>query len=152
MMQKINNSQKNSLVRKWVRENGAASFDFPGKSTILNDGLLFSIESQLKELPALSVRCKESVGEFFDWKNKDVVLTDGVIWNIEKEIKRLNKVKEVRPTSQRGVYQIQLTKNKYKTECYKCRIWFEEIDNLILYFQSMRKLLNDLGYKTGREN
>jgi hypothetical protein len=151
MIQDINNNQRNTLVRKWIRENGAATFDFSGKSAILNDGLLFSIESQLKELPALNIKCKEQIGEHFDWKNHDIILTDGLIWNIEKEIKRLNKVKEVRPTSMRGIYQIQLTKHKYKTECYKCRIWFRELHNLIKYFQGMEKLLNTLGYDTGNK-
>jgi hypothetical protein len=151
MTQDIDNNQRNTLVRKWIRENGAATFDFFGKSAILNDGLLFSIESQLKELPALNIRCKEQIGEHFDFQQHDIILTDGIIWNIEKEIKRLNKVKEVKPTSQRGIYQIQLTKHKYKTECYKCRIWFEELDNLILYFQNMKKLLNQLGYHTSRK-
>ena len=151
MTQSIDNNQRNTLVRKWVRENGAATFDFSGKSAILNDGLLFSIESQLKELPALNIRCEEQIGESWDWKNQDIILTDGIIFSIEKEIKRLNKVKEVRPTSQRGIYQIQLTKHKYKTECYKCRIWFRELHNLIKYFQRMEKLLHDLGYDTGSE-
>lgn len=148
----MKDNNRNTLVRKWIRENGAATFDFTGKGVILNDGLLFSIENQLKELPALNIRCNGQNGEHFDFKNHDIILTDGVIFNIEKEIKKLNKVKEVKPTSERGIYQIKLTKQKYKTECYKCRIWFEELDNLVLYFQSMQKLLHELGYDTGRKN
>lgn len=149
----IKNNQRNTLVRKWIRENGAATFDFNNKgSVILNDGLLFSIENKLQELPALKVRCNGQNGEHFDFKNHDIILTDGVLFNIEKEIKRLNKVKEVKPTFTRGLYQIELTKHKYKTECYKCRIWFEEIDELISYFQGMKKLLNQLGYNTGRKH
>jgi hypothetical protein len=150
-MIKKNNSEKNSLVRKWIRENGAATFDFTGNKIILNDGLLFSIESQMKELPALNILCKNKNAEQFDFLHKDIVLTDGVLFSIEKEIKRLNKVKDVKATSERGIYQIQLSKHKYKTECYKCRIWFEEIDNMIEYFQSMRDLLNKLGYNTSRK-
>lgn len=144
----MKNLERNKVIRKWIRENGAANFDFNNRGIILNDGLLFSIESQLKELPKLKM-CGN--GESFDLKNKDIVLTDGVIFTIEKEIKKLNKVKDVKPTFTKGIYQVELTKQKYKTECYKCRIWFEELDSVIEYFQSMKKLLNGLGYSTGRK-
>jgi hypothetical protein len=147
----MKNNLRNALVRKWIRENGAATFDFNNKGVILNDGLLFSIENQLQELPALKVKCNGKNGEHFDFKNKDIVLTDGVLFTIEKEIKRLNKVKDVKPTFTRGIYQVELTKQKYKTECYKCRIWFEELDSVISYFQGMKKLLNQLGYNTSRK-
>lgn len=147
----VKNNQRNTLVRKWIRENGAASFDFNNKGVVLNDGLLFSIENELKELPALKVMCEANNGESFDFKNKDVILTDGVLFNIEKEIKKLNKIKDVKPTFTRGIYRVELTKHKYKTECYKCRIWFEEIDEVIAYFQGMKKLLNQLGYNTSRK-
>jgi hypothetical protein len=147
----MRNNQRNTLVRKWIRENGAVTFDFNNKGVILNDGLLFSIENKLQELPALKIKCNGQNGEHFDFKNKDIILTDGVLFSIEKEIKRLNKVKEVKPTFTKGLYQVELTKQKYKTECYKCRIWFEELDEVIAYFQGMKKLLNQLGYSTSRK-
>jgi hypothetical protein len=147
----IKNNQRNTLVRKWIRENGAANFDFNNSQITLNDGLLFSIESKLEELPALKVRCNGQNGEHFDFKNKDILLSNGVLFTIEKEIKRLNKVKDVKRTSTRGIYQVELTKQKFKTECYKCRIWFGELCSLISYFQGMEKLLHDLGYDTGRK-
>jgi len=150
MKNKLNNKKnRNVLVRRWIRENGAATFDFKNKGIELNDGLLFSIENQIRELPALSIKCD---GENFDWKNKDLVLTDGALFSIEKEITKLNKVKDVKSTSIRGIYHIELSKKKYMTECYKCRIWFRELCSTIAYFQSMEKLLNDLGYDTGRDN
>lgn len=145
----ISNKEKNKVVRKWTRENGAASFDFDGKKIALNDGLLFSIESQVKEFPLLKCKCK---AEDFDFKNQDILLTDGIIFSIEKEIQKLSKIKDAIPTFTKGVYKVELTKRKYKTECYRCRIWFEELDSLIEYFQSMKKLLNELGYSTGRKN
>lgn len=147
----MKNSERNTSVRKWIRENGAATFDFNNKGVVLNDGLLFSIENQLQKLPALKIKCNGQNGEHFDFKNQDIVLTDGVLFSIEKEIKRLNKVKDVKPTFTRGIYRVELTKQKYKTECYKCRIWFEELDEVISYFQSMKKLLNQLGYNTSRK-
>jgi hypothetical protein len=74
------------------------------------------------------------------------------LFPIEKEITKLNKVKDVKSTSIRGIYHIELSKKKYVTECYKCRIWFRELCSTIAYFQSMENLLYDLGYDTGREN
>ena len=145
------NNQRNTLVRKWIRENGAATYNFNNNQVVLNDGLLFSIESQLKELPALKIKCDGQNGEHFNFQQHDIILTDSIIFSIEKEIKKLNKVKDVKPTFTRGIYQVELSKQKYKTECYKCRIWFEELDSLIEYFQSMRKLLHDLGYSTSRK-
>jgi len=144
----MNNKEKNRIVRKWTRENGAAIFDFEGKSIVMNDGLFFSIESQIKDLHALSIK---SNAEEFDFKNRDIILTDGIIFNIEKEIQKLNKVKEAIPTFTKGVYQVKLSKKKYKTECYKCRIWFEELDKIIEYFQGMRQLLHQLDYKTSHK-
>lgn len=141
--------ERNKRVRKWIRENGAVNFDFNNRDIILEDGLLFAIESELKELPKMICNCES---EGLDFKNKDIILSDGVIFKIEKEIQNLKKVKNLKPTFTKGIYQVELTKKKYKTECYKCRIWFEELDELIEYFQGMKKLLNELGYKTSRKN
>ena len=146
-----NYSRKTSIVRKWIKENGAANFNFENKYAVLSDGLLLSIENELKEYPAISIRSKSLNGEQIDFRNQDIILTDGALFSIEKEIKRLNKVKDVKSTSIRGIYQVQLTKQKYKTECYKCRIWFRELCSTIAYFQSMENLLNSLGYDTGRD-
>jgi hypothetical protein len=145
-----NQNQRNTVVRKWVRENGAATFNFNDKQLIINDGLLFSIESKLKELPALNIKCNQP-GEHFDFAANDIVLTQGALFFIEKEIKKLNKIKDVKSTSTRGIYQVQLSKHKYKTECYKCRIWFRELCSMITYFKSMEEMLNGLGYDTGRK-
>ena len=142
---------RTTRVRKWIKENGAATFDFDNKYAVLSDGLLLAIEKELKEYPAIALRSKSLNGEQIDFRNQDIILTDGALFSIEKEIKRLNKVKEVKSTSLRGIYQIQLTKQKYKTECYKCRIWFRELCSTIAYFQSMESLLNSLGYDTGRD-
>lgn len=39
---------RNKLVRKWIREHGAASFDFKNHDVIFGDGGLFSIDSKKK--------------------------------------------------------------------------------------------------------
>lgn len=98
-------------MRKWLRENGAASFDF---------------------------------------KNQDIILQDGLLFSIEKEIKQLRKVKNAKSTSN-GMIAVELTKKKFKTECYKCKIWFRELEDLLEYLTKMKKMLNQLGYKTKQE-
>lgn len=108
----MNNQERNKLVRKWIRENGAVKFDF---------------------------------------KNKDIILEDGLLFSVDKEIKKLPKIKATSPTSTQGLYKVDLTKVKYKTECYNCRIWFEELDSMLDYLTRMKELLNELGYKTDRK-
>jgi len=144
-------NKKNMLIRQWVRKNGAATFDLNNKNVILDDGLIFAIENDLKDVSILKAQCNKIPAEKFDFKNKDVLLTDGILFSIEKEIKKLNKVKDIQLTSTRGVYKVELTKQKYKAECFKCRIWFEELESIIEYFKSMAVMLNSLGYNTGKK-
>lgn len=101
-------SEKNKLVRQWIREHGAVKFDF---------------------------------------KNQDIILQDGLLFSIDKEIKRLHKIKNAKPTFD-GRFAVELTKKKLKTECYQCKIWFQELEEMIDYLSDMRNLLNTLGYST----
>jgi hypothetical protein len=101
-------SEKNKLVRQWIREHGAVKFDF---------------------------------------KEQDIILQDGLLFSIDKEIKKLHKIKRAKPTFD-GKFAVELTKQKFKTECYQCRIWFQELDSMIEYLKDMKKLLNTLGYST----
>jgi hypothetical protein len=104
----MKNIEKNKLVRQWIRDHGAVKFDF---------------------------------------KDQDIILQDGLLFSIDKEIKNLRKIKRAKPTSD-GKFAVELTKQKFKTECYQCRIWFQELDEMIMYLQDMKKLLNNLGYLT----
>jgi len=99
---------KNKLVRQWIREHGAVKFDF---------------------------------------KEQDIILQDGLLFSINKEIKKLRKIKNAKPTFD-GKFAVELTKQKFKTECYECKIWFRELDSMIEYLKDMKKLLNTLGYST----
>jgi hypothetical protein len=63
-------NDRNALVRKWIRENGAATFDFKNNSITILDGLLFSIEHKFGNI------MEEDLCDYFDLKNQDVVLSD----------------------------------------------------------------------------
>ena len=104
-------SDKNKLVRQWIREHGAVKFDF---------------------------------------KNQDIILQDGLLFSIDKEIKRLHKIKNAKPTFD-GRFAVELTKKKFKTECYQCKIWFQELEEMIGYLMDMKNLLNILGYITNHK-
>jgi len=104
----MRNEEKNKLVRQWIREHGAVKFDF---------------------------------------KNQDIILQDGLLFSIDKEIKKLHKIKRAKPTFD-GKFAVELTKKKFNTECYQCKIWFRELEEMILYLNDMKTLLNKLGYKT----
>ena len=99
---------QNKIVRQWVREHGAASFDFKNKDVIFSDGGLFCIESR-------KIKMHKSRG-----------------------LKKLDD----------GSYQVVFSKKKYPSKIYEAKMWFEDVDDNIEYFQSMKKMLNRLGYKT----
>ena len=102
------NYNRNKLVRQWIREHGAVKFDF---------------------------------------KNQDIILQDGLLFSIDKEIKKLHKIKNAKPTFD-GRFAVELTKKKFKTECYQCKIWFGELESMINYLNELKILLNKLGYST----
>lgn len=100
--------EKNKIVRQWIRNHGAVKFDF---------------------------------------KNQDIILQDGLLFSIDKEIKNLHKIKRAKPTFD-GRFAVELTKKKFRTECYQCKIMFQELNDMIEYLKDMKKLLNQLGYET----
>jgi mRNA-degrading endonuclease RelE of RelBE toxin-antitoxin system len=72
----------------------------------------------------------------FDLKNQDICLWDGGLFSIEKE-----------PVMRRKIIGC---KKKYKDFDYKAVFWFTELDETINYLKRMKKMLNSLGYETGR--
>lgn len=99
---------KNKIVRRWIREHGAANFDFKNKDIIFHDGGLFCIEPR-------KIKIHKTKG-----------------------LKKLND----------GSYQVIFSRKASPSEVYEAKMWFEDIDDNIEYFQSMREMLNGLGYKT----
>ena len=93
----------------------------------------------------------------FDCQKKDIILFDGGLFSVIKETKVVPKKKMVQyqkkgeklwtvdfvPIKREGKIV------KEKREYYKAMFWFEELDSTIRYLQSMKKMLQSLGYNTG---
>jgi len=53
-MNKKNTKEKEKVVKKWIHDNGAATFDLEERDILLHDGGLFSVEKKVKHRP----RCR----------------------------------------------------------------------------------------------
>jgi hypothetical protein len=83
----------------------------------------------------------------FDLKNRDIILYDGGLFSIEKKIVLRHKVKGfAKPIG--GTSRVIFSEKKYPTEELEAVFWFEELDEIISYLQSMKRMLNKLGYRT----
>lgn len=116
---------KQKVIDGWISKHGAASFDLREKDIILWDSGLFSISKEVKT------------------KNKTRVVVDK-----KPTITKINgkDIKSYR------VNFIPVKKNgkpvKEKVEDYKAVFWMEELDEVINYLISMRKMLRSIGIKT----
>jgi len=87
----------------------------------------------------------------FDLEDRQIILHDGGGFSVEKEIKylprhRLKKIKE--GFNKGGAELVTMKGPKVKHEFYSCYYSFEDLDNTINYLRRMKKMLNDIGYKT----
>ena len=115
---------KQKIADSWIKNHGAASFDFKNKDILLYDGGLFAIEKEVKIKPKQKV---------FLGKLKET--------NINGKILKLRELKSI-PVRRNGKILEE------EQEYYKSIIWFEELDHTINYFKSMKRMLNKLGFKT----
>lgn len=111
-------------VEAWIKRNGCATFDFKNKDIILWDGGLFGIEKEIKIKP----KTKIVFG-----KLKELNINGKTIKTHELKFIPIRKNNKI-------------VNEKY--EYYKATIWFEELEETINYFISMKKMLNKLGFKT----
>jgi len=121
------NKTKREIMQNWVTNHGAATFDLENRNIILHDGSLFSIEKEIKIKPKTRLvfgKLKEYVLNGKKHKSQDVKFIT---------IKRKGRI------------------IKEKVEYYRAYLWFEELNELISYFESMKKMLNKLGYKTKKD-
>jgi hypothetical protein len=86
----------------------------------------------------------------FDTKTRDIILYDGGLMSIEPYTQQLPRIcgKKKLPN---GCVELIFTKKKYPHICYKGTLWFEELDETIAWMQRARKLLQRLGYQTGKK-
>lgn len=92
----------------------------------------------------------------FDLKGENIILYDGGLFSIEqKPVMRqkvigFKKIPEININGKKikGCSKVIFSKKKYKDNYFYVNIWFEELDETISYFKSMRKMLNDIGFAT----
>lgn len=121
---KLTKKQK-EIVENWIKNNGCAGFDFKNKDIILYDGGLFGIEKTTKIKPRTRMILS---------KNPEESMING-------KLQRFFPCKFIPIRKNRKIV-------KEKVEYFHATLWFEELDETISYFKRMKKLLNNLGYKT----
>ncbi len=87
-------------------------------------------------------------GCIFDFKNKDIILPDGSLFSIEKKKYKAHKIIGYKKLPN-GNTQILFSKKKLiPSEKYEAVMWMSDIDEIISYFKSMKRMLNKIGIKT----
>jgi len=84
----------------------------------------------------------------FDFESKDVILGDGGLFSIEKKKVKRQKVSGYKKLPTGGM-QVIFSKKTYPDEDLEAWLWIEELEETILYFQSMKRMLNKIGVRTG---
>src|SRR3989344_3693259 len=84
----------------------------------------------------------------FDYKNKDIILPDGGLFGIEKKKYMARKIVGYKELPN-GSSQILFSKKRLvPSEKYEARMWMQDLDETISYFNSMKRILNKVGIKT----
>lgn len=86
----------------------------------------------------------------FDLKKRDIILHDGGLFSIEAKKIKVHKIVGYKKLPNKMTKIIFSKKKIIPSETYKAVFWFEELDENIYYLKSMKKMLNSLGYGTGR--
>ncbi len=118
---------KQEIIERWIQKHGAATFDLKNKNIILYDGGLFSIEKEIKIKP----KTRLIFGKLHEI-------------NVNKKTIKAREMKFI-PLKRDG------RTIKEEVEYYKAHIWIEELDDIIHYFKSMKKMLNKLGFVTNHK-
>lgn len=107
------------------------------------------MERITKEQQSLMEKWRRNNGACsFDYKNKDIILHDGGLFSIQKKKIKLHKIIGYKNLSN-GYKQIIFSKKKVvKSEDYYAIVWMRELDEIVDYFRSMKRMLNKIGIKT----
>ena len=87
----------------------------------------------------------------FDLKNRQIIFHDGGGFSVDKRIKYLPKFKTEKITEGKwkgGAKLVYIKGTKERYEFYDCYYAFEDLDETINRLRRMKKMLNDLGYRT----
>jgi len=81
----------------------------------------------------------------FDLESGDILLHDGGLFSIDKKKVKVHKVIG-KKRGKDGLLEILFSKKKCKTiEQYTAVLWVTELHEMILYLQSMEKMLTKIG-------
>ncbi len=116
--------KKKEKFNSWARRKGGVDFDFENKNIILLDGGLFSIEKEIKIKP--KTRTVFGQQKEINFNGKSIKCRELKFIPIRRNNKILNE----------------------KVEYYKAIIWFEELNETINYLNSMKRMINKLGFET----
>jgi len=85
---------------------------------------------------------------YFNYGDKDIILPDGGLFSIEKKKYKARKMIGYKRLPN-GMTEILFSKKKIvPSEKYEATIWMSELDEIINYFQSMKRMLNKIGINT----
>ncbi len=87
----------------------------------------------------------------FDLKDKQIIFHDGGGFSVEKRIKYLprHRWKPIKEgPSKGGAEMVEIKGPKVRYEFYDCYYSFCDLDDTINRLRRMKKMLNDIGYKT----
>jgi hypothetical protein len=83
----------------------------------------------------------------FDLEKGDIILGDGGLFSIEKKDVMVSKDITFKDLPHGGA-EVIFSEEKIPGEDFDAWMWFEDLDETISYLQSMKRMLNKLGYKT----
>lgn len=147
----MKNMNKKSIIDKWIERNGAAEFDLKNKDIILYDGGLFSIENIPKIKEWTKVVKRKAEKRIFNGKEQTVYPIDFVPKKYKGKVnpdKVFNFIKKKIDKGETFEEEVLHFFNKEKMDNLTSIIWFEELDETINYLISMKRMLNNIGYKT----
>jgi len=85
---------------------------------------------------------------YFNYGDKDIILPDGGLFSIEKKKYKARKIIGYKRLPN-WMTEILFSKKKIvPSEKYEATIWMSELDEIINYFQSMKRMLNKIGINT----
>jgi hypothetical protein len=95
----------------------------------------------------LEMWCFKNGASHLDIKNKDIILYDGGLFSIKVENRKRPRIRWSKlPNGNLGLKEIK--GKKVKVIDYSAVLWFTDLDSTINYLRRMKKILNNLGYKT----
>jgi hypothetical protein len=116
--------KQEKIAENWIKNHGAASFDFRNRDIILHDGGIFAVTTETKTKPRTRI--------WFNRKHPDTS-------NGHKCYRMISA-----PIKKNGKFILE------KVDYYSAILWFEELDETIAYFKSMARMLRKLGFNTNR--